>query len=52
MGSGAPHPPMEPNAHRSRSISDVSTFSTVSVFSFDPIRVRALCVEEPSIRVT
>ena len=33
--------------HRSRSILVVSTFSTVSVLSFDPSRVRALCVEEP-----
>ena len=40
-------PPMAPNAHRSRSISDVSSFSTVSVLSFDPIRVMALCVEVP-----
>ena len=28
------HPPVEPNAHRSRSISDVSSFSTLSVLSF------------------
>ncbi len=39
-------PPVGPNAHRSRSISDVSSFSTVSVLSFEPIRMRALCVEE------
>ena len=38
---------MGPDAHISRSISDVSSFSIVSVLSFDPIRVRALCVEEP-----
>ena len=36
------------NAHRSRLISEVSAFSSVTVLSFDPIRVRALCVEEPS----
>ena len=40
---------MGPSAHRSHSISDVSSFSTVSVLSFDPIRVRALCVEEPQL---
>ena len=40
---------MGPNAHRCRSISDVLSFSTVSVVSFDPIRVRALCVEEPQL---
>ena len=39
-----PPPPMEPNAHRSRSISDVSSFSSVSVLGFYPIRERALCV--------
>ena len=38
---------MEPNTHISRSISDVSSFSTVSVLSFDPILKRALCVEVP-----
>ena len=38
---------MGPKAHRSRSNSDVSACSMVSVLSFDPIRVRALCVEEP-----
>ena len=32
--------------HRSRSISDISSFSTVSVLSFDPSSERALCVEE------
>ena len=37
-------PPVEQNAHRSRSISDVSSFSTVSVLRFYMIRVRALCV--------
>ena len=31
--------------HRSRSISDIPSFSKVSVLSFDPIHVRALCVE-------
>ena len=39
--------PMGPNAYRSRSISYVSSFSTVSklsILSLDPIRVRALCV--------
>ena len=36
--------PGEPHAHRSRSISDVSSFSTVFALSFGPIRVRALCV--------
>ena len=44
------YPPMGPNAHRSGSISDVSSVSTVSVLSFDPIRVRALYVEEPLLR--
>ena len=44
VGAGAlPLPTMGPKAHRSRSISDVS-FTTVSVLSFDPVRVRALCV--------
>ena len=38
---------MGPNTHRSRSISDVSSFSTESALSFDLIRVRAQCVEEP-----
>ena len=41
---------MGPNTHRSRSISDVLSFSTVSVLGFDPIRVRALYVEEPQLR--
>ena len=40
------HSPDGPNPRRSRSILDVSSLSTVSVLSFDPIRVRALCVEE------
>ena len=40
---------MEPNAHRSRSMSDVSSFSTVYVLSVYPIRVRALCVVEPQL---
>ena len=39
---------MEPNDHRSRSVSDVSSFSTV--LSFYTIRVRALCVQEPQFR--
>ena len=43
-------PPMGPNAHKSRSIAKVSSLSTASVLSFDPIRVRALCVEEPPAR--
>ena len=38
---------MGPNAHKSRSISDVSSFSTIAVLSFGPIRLRALCVEVP-----
>ena len=37
--------PVEPNAHRSRSISDVS----LSVLIVDTIRVRALCVDEPQL---
>ena len=41
-----PPPPMGLNVHRSRSFSDVSSFSRVSVLSFYPIRVRALRVEE------
>ena len=41
--------PMGPNAHRSRSISDVSSLSTVSVLRFDPIRLRAPCVEESQL---
>ena len=44
-----PPPPMGPKVHRFRSISDVSSFSTVSVLSFDPILVRALCVGEPRL---
>ena len=40
---------MESNAHRSRSISDVSSFSTVSVLSFYDIRVRALRVQKPQL---
>ena len=40
---------MKPNARRSRSISDISSFNTVSVLSSYPIRVRALCVEEPQL---
>ena len=36
---------MAPNAHRSRSISDIST----SVLSVYTTRVRALCVEEPQL---
>ena len=41
---------MERNAHRSRSISNVSSFSTVYVFiRFYPIRVRALYVEKPQL---
>ena len=39
------------NAHRSCSISDVSSFSTVSVLSFDPVRMKALCVEEAPARM-
>ena len=39
-----------PNAHRSHSISDISSFSTVSVLSFYTIHVRALCVKEPQLR--
>ena len=31
-------------------VTHVSSFSTVSVLSYDPIRVRALCVEEPQLR--
>ena len=42
--------PVGPNAHRSRSNSDVASFSTVSVLSFYPIRVRALRAEEPQLR--
>ena len=37
------------NANRSRSISAVSSFSTVSILRFDYIRVRALCVDEPQL---
>ena len=37
---------MEPILHRSRSISDVSSFSTTLFKSCYPIRVRALCVED------
>ena len=40
---------MEPNAHRSRSIADVSSFSTVSLLIFYTIRVRALHVDEPQL---
>ena len=40
---------MGPNAHRSRSISDVPSFSMGSVLSCYPIRARALCVEEPQL---
>ena len=40
---------MGSNAHRSRSILDVLSFSTVPVLSCYPIRVRALCVEEPQL---
>ena len=40
---------MEPNTHRSRLISDVSSFSMASVLGFGPIRVRALGVEEPQL---
>ena len=40
---------MVPNAHRSRSISDVSSFSTVSVLSLYAIRVNALCVQKPQL---
>ena len=40
-------PPMGPKAYRSYSISDVSSFSSVSVLSFDPVRVSAQCVGEP-----
>ena len=43
--------PMGPNARRSRSISDVSSFSTVSVLSVYPTRVGALCVEKPQLDV-
>ena len=35
--------------HSSRSILDVSSFGTVSVLSFNPIRIRALCIEEPQL---
>ena len=35
--------------HRSHSISDVLSFSMVSVLSFDPIGVRALCGEESQL---
>ena len=35
---------MEPNAHRSRSISDISSVSMVSVLCFYTICVRVLCV--------
>ena len=45
-------PPLTPdgNPHRSRSISDVSSFSTVFILRFFyPIRVRALRVEEPQL---
>ena len=41
-------PPMEPKAHII-SISDVSSFSTVSILSCYPIREVALCVEEPQL---
>ena len=41
--------PMGSNAHRSRLILDVSSFTMVSVLSFYSIRVRALCVEEPQL---
>ena len=41
--------PMGPNAHRSRSISDVSSFSTVSVLCSNSTRVRVLCAEETQI---
>ena len=41
---------MEPNAHRSRSVSDVASVSTVSVLSCYTIRdVRAMCIEEPRL---
>ena len=39
---------MEPNVHRSRSISDVSSFSMVSVLNCYTIRVRALYVKSLS----
>ena len=48
-GARPPPPPMEPNAHRSRSISDVSSFNTVSVLNLYHICLRALCVEEPKL---
>ena len=35
--------------HRSRSVLDVLSFSTVSVLSFYPTCVRALSVEEPQL---
>ena len=47
--SQGPPPDGTKRAHRSRSISDVSSFSTVSVLSFYPIRVRALCVKQPQV---
>ena len=39
---------MEPNAQRSRSVSDVSSFSTVSVFSLYTIRVGRSVFKSPS----
>ena len=56
VGHGA-LPPKGPTmfyiAHKSRSISDVSSFSTVSqksVLRFDPIHTRALCVgRDPAV---
>ena len=43
-------PPMDQNVHRSRSILDVSLFSTVSVLSCYPIRVKVLCIITPQLR--
>ena len=40
---------VEPNALRSRAISDISSFSMVSIVSFYTIRVRALCVQVPHL---
>ena len=40
---------VDPNAPRSRSISDVSSCSTISVLSFYTIRVRALSVCYPQL---
>jgi len=40
---------LPPDGTKRAQISDVASFSAVSVLSFDPIRVRALSIEEPQL---